>query len=456
MNGGHIPFVSSGSYPPRAGNSLRLLNDGEPAFRRICEAIEAARERVWATVTFMWPSFVMPEGRGTALDVLDRAAARGVDVRVIFWRPGPDLAWLKRNAFWGAPEHLTDLATRRSGIKIRWDGANHEYCEHQKSWLVDAESVDATAFVGGINLNPHSLVSPGHGGAPKQNHDAYVELRGPATADVHHNFAQRWNEASERDLEGGRWGEGSETRLSFPTRLPTRAGDAVVQIQRTLHAGAYSDRHPAVGAEAFDVAAGERSNFDQYVTAISSARRTIYLENQYLEVLEIVEALRGALERGVEIVVLMPAEPETYDPATLSQARLELMDARASLAAYPTYTLAGLAGLGDAGRRQPVWIHAKLMLIDDAWATVGSCNLHHYSLFGNSELNAAFAHPPTVKALRVELLGEHLGVGTEHMDDVEALRLFRRIALDNRQRFDAGDPDWQGLAFALDARTYGR
>ena len=39
----HIPFVTSGSYPIRAGNHVRPLVDGEPAFRRICEAVEAAR-----------------------------------------------------------------------------------------------------------------------------------------------------------------------------------------------------------------------------------------------------------------------------------------------------------------------------------------------------------------------------------------------------------------------------
>ncbi|MBX3142632.1 MAG: phosphatidylserine/phosphatidylglycerophosphate/cardiolipin synthase family protein [Trueperaceae bacterium] len=456
MTGDHISFVASGSYPVREGNRLRLLNDGEPAFRRICEAIEGARERVWVTVTFMWPAFVMPDGRGNALDVLGRAAARGVDVRVIFWRPGPGLESLKRNAFWGSDEHITELQSLGSRIKVRWDGANHGYCEHQKSWLIDAGSDDATAFVGGINLNPHSLVKPGHAGAPKQNHDAYVELRGPATADVHHNFVQRWNEADGHASPGGLWGEGSETQLSFPTHLPAQAGDAVAQVQRTIHACAYRDGHAAVGGRPFDIAAGERSNFDQYILALGSAQRTVYMENQYLEVPVIVEALREALERGVEVVVLLPAEPDVVGAASLSQGRLALLDARASLAAYPNFTLAGLAGLGDDGRRQPVWIHAKLMLIDDAWATVGSCNLHHYSLFGNSEMNVAFAHPPTVRAMRVELFREHLDLDTEALDDVEALRLFRSVAFENRRRFDAGDSDWRGLAFSLDVTRYGR
>ena len=85
-----IPFVKTGSYPARSGNFLRPLIDGEPAFRRVCQAIESARQSVWATVTFMWADFRMPDGRGSALDVLSRAAARGLDVRLIFWRPDPE------------------------------------------------------------------------------------------------------------------------------------------------------------------------------------------------------------------------------------------------------------------------------------------------------------------------------------------------------------------------------
>src|SRR5437773_8178604 len=99
MSGSVIPFVQSGSYPRRAGNFVRPLVDGEPAFRRICEAIEAAKRSVWVTVTFMWAAFEMPDGRGSALDTLDRAAARGVDVRILFWRPDAETGHWKRNAF---------------------------------------------------------------------------------------------------------------------------------------------------------------------------------------------------------------------------------------------------------------------------------------------------------------------------------------------------------------------
>jgi phosphatidylserine/phosphatidylglycerophosphate/cardiolipin synthase-like enzyme len=116
--------------------------------------------------------------------------------------------------------------------------------------------------------------------------------------------------------------------------------------------------------------------------------------------------------------------------------------------------LAGIAGMGADGSRKPIYVHAKLMLIDDEWATVGSCNLHHFSLFGNSEMNVAFAEPNTVRAFRCELLREHLGQDTSRIDDRDALGLFRKIARENSRKREAGDHAWQGLAFELDLAKY--
>src|SRR5262245_6352618 len=201
----------------------------------------------------MWPSFQMPDGCGSALDVLERAARRGIDVRVIFWRPDDETAGLRRNAFWGSPEHFNLLSQRYPQLKIRWDRAHPGYCQHQKTWLIDAKLEAAIAFVGGINLNPHSLVLPGHSGEG-HNHDPYVELAGPAVADVHHNFVQRWNEASERKSDDGRWGNGSAEDLAFPNYTPPKRGAVYVQIQRTIHPGRYLNGHPPPGGSGFEVA----------------------------------------------------------------------------------------------------------------------------------------------------------------------------------------------------------
>jgi cardiolipin synthase A/B len=430
-----IPAVRACSYPARPGNTLRPWIDGEPAFRRLCEAIDSASQSVWVTVAFMWADFQMPDGRGSALDVLSRAAARGLDVRVIFWRPDPETDNLKANAFWGSAEQFAQLMESHSTIRIRWDRAEPGFCQHQKSWLIDAGTDTETCFLGGINLNPHSMVAPGHRGE-SQNHDLYLELAGPAAVDVHHNFVQRWNEASERHSTNGRWGPGSDIDLPFPRTVPGRRGDVLVRIQRTIHSGRYRDGRATPGGAPFNIDAGEQSNFDQHCAAISAARRTIYLEHQHIDVPEIIGCLRKALCRGVEIVAVMPAAAE--QPECLTALRV-----------FETFTLAGIAGLGHDGQRKPVWVHSKLMIIDGEWGTVGSCNLHRHSLFGNSELNVAFWDRYTADALLSELLREHLGREVSGVDDLVALRTFRAIARENAGLLKSGRMAWPGLAFEL-------
>ena len=114
-----------------------------------------------------------------------------------------------------------------------------------------------------------------------------------------------------------------------------------------------------------------------------------------------------------------------------------------------------MAGLDTNGTRTPVYVHSKLLIVDDEWATVGSCNLHHYSLFGNGELNVAFTDATSVRALRIALFREHVGIDTSDLNETDALILFQRVANENRNRHRKNDSDWQGLALSLDVATYG-
>jgi cardiolipin synthase A/B len=437
-------FAGPAPYPVRTGNTVRPLIDGEPAFRRICEAIESARSSVWTTVTFLWDAFEMPDGHGSFFDVLGRAARRGLDVRAIFWRPGEEMAKLRKNAFWGSAGHLARLEAAGSRILARWDRSPSGYCQHQKSWLIDAGHAGAVAIVGGINLNPHSVVAPGHHGQG-HNHDVYVEISGPSTMDVHHNFVQRWNNASERDRGDGLWGETAAGSLPAVLTEPRPQGSSVVQIQRTMPNGHHHDGSPRPAGPP-----AETTIFDQYRVAIAAARRSIYIENQALDVTVILEWLREALERDVEVVVVLPCEPEPirYEPQTW-------LNAFADLAAHENFTLAGLAGTGARGDRHGVYVHSKLMLIDDQWATIGSCNLHAASLFRNAELNASFWDPVIVRQLRCQLFAEHIGQTTEDLGTAAAHRRFGRVARQNRLAWNAG-ATWQGLAFSLDPADYAR
>ena len=451
----HVPAATSGSYPARAGNLVRPLIDGVPTFLRIGEAIAAARRSVWLTVTFYAPDFRFPDGGGSLFDALDGAVERGLDVRVIFWRHNPESSHYGRT-FHGSEADRALLRERGSRFRIRWDRAPAAFCQHQKSWLIDAGHPSETAFVGGINLTAANLGTPGHPGA-EQRHDVYVELTGPSATDVHHNFVQRWNEASERASEDGNWACDSGDRLPFPSQPSEPRGSSVVQIQRMLHPGRYTDGHPAPGGQPFDVAAGERSILEQYERAIDAARSTIYIENQAIPIPAVAERLGRALARGVDVVLLLPAIPEDgVYAARQDPKRKSLFDGLETLGRHRDFLLAGIAGSDADGNRRATYVHAKIMLVDDAWCTIGSCNLHSNSLSGHSEMNASIWDPPLVRALRCTLLAEHLGIDTAHLDDREAFRLYRGIARENQRKARHGDAAWQGLAVALAPDAYGK
>ena len=419
---------------------MRPLVDGLPAFRRLCEAIEAAQCSVWTTVAFLRDGFEMPDGRGSFFDVLSRAASRGLDVRALFWRPGEEMAEWRKITFWGSAEHLAQLDARGSRILVRWDRSPCGACQHQKSWLIDAGHDGAVGFVGGINLNPHSVVAPGHRG-PGENHDVYVEISGPATMDIHRNFVQRWNDASERRRSDGLWGENAAVDLPivFPALRPR--GKTLIQIQRTMPPHR-ADADPQISRS------GETTTYEQYRVAIAAATRSIYIENQALDVPAVLRWLRLALQRGVEVVAVVPGMPDS-----LGSGRQVSLNALVALSAFENFTLAGLARSRGDGERWDVYVHSKLMLVDDWWATIGSCNLHAWSLFSNAEMNASLFDSAVVRQLRCELFEEHLGEPTDQHDAAEAHRRFGQVARDNRLRWEAGAA-WTGLAVELDPIAY--
>ena len=449
----HVPFVESGSYPVRAGNALRPLIDGTPVFRRICEAVEAARHSVWICAAFATRDFRMPDGRGSFFDVLDAAQARGLDVRVIFWRPNTQEGNV--TAFRGTALDREFLGARGSRWRARWDRSHEAYCQHQKSWLIDAGRESEIAFVGGVNMTLRGESVPGHPG-PDQRHDAYIEIQGPAATDVHHNFVQRWNEASDRHVADGHWGHSGDDQLPFPTELSPARGHMPAQIQRTVHAGRYSDGTATPGGRAYDIEGGERSILDQYLRAIEAAQRTIYIENQSVPIVAVAERLEAALQRGVDVNMLVPAEVEPFvREARRKGERQALFAQLAALDRYANFRLAGIQGHGATGEPYHIYVHDKVMIVDDVWATIGSCNLHAFSLEGSTEMNCSFDDPDIARLLRCELMAEHLGRDVAALDERAAMALFREIADANRYRYDTGARDWHGLVYRLDAASYG-
>ncbi|NRA00250.1 MAG: phosphatidylserine/phosphatidylglycerophosphate/cardiolipin synthase family protein [Myxococcales bacterium] len=457
-DGAHIPPASGGTYPLRAGNAIEPLIDGEPAFRRICEAVEKAQHSVWVTVAYYEHAVRMPDERGSFFDVLDRAAAKGIDVRVIFWRE-PRLPEVEPGSshFSGSADQLRWLEQRGSKLLARFDRLPNAYCQHQKSWLVDAGEVSEVAFVGGINLDRASISAPRH--APRDTlhvHDLYVEIRGPAATDVHHNFVQRWNEASERGLLDGEWpSAAAAAALEFPKFTSRPVGSIAAQVTRTIMPNRYMDETATPDAKPLRIVDGEHSVFEQYIAALDAAERCIYIENQAIASPEIVDALYSALERGIEVVFLVPGEAHpAFVEARKNPRAQPFFERLGRLGQFDHFTLAAIASQRGTGEYQEIYVHAKIAIVDDCWATIGSTNVAARSFRRDSELNVSFWHEGVARRLREALLLEHLDRDTSLLGGRAALALFRAVARENRDRKGCAEP-LEGLAYALDPNEYG-
>ncbi|MBN1382598.1 MAG: phosphatidylserine/phosphatidylglycerophosphate/cardiolipin synthase family protein [Deltaproteobacteria bacterium] len=449
----HIPHAKNGSYPLRFGNTVRPLIDGGPAFRRICEAVEQARHSVWLTVAFLDEDFQMPDGYGSLFDVLDRAKKRGLDVRAIFWR---SLEWKENDHFEGNAEHRQFLSSRGSTFHARWDRLPKTWCHHQKSWLIDAGKDTEIVFVGGINLGIYDIVEPGHEKLEDGSiHDIYVEVRGPAATDVHHNFVQRWNEASERNLPDGSWpAKELQSDLLFPESLTDPAGNIPVQITRTVRRETYTDTTASVGGDPFPITKGEQSTLEQYCLAIDAAKETIYIEDQAIGALQIIEKMEQALARGVEVVYVLPGNANFLMVAALKDPRSRpFLDKLQGLGRYSNFTMAALAANRGPGKYTEVYVHAKIAIVDGVWATIGSCNIADRSFYSDTELNASFWDKDAARGFMNDLLKEHLVMDVSHMTDREALKFFKETARENTMRRVRGEP-LQGLAFQMDPAHY--
>jgi phosphatidylserine/phosphatidylglycerophosphate/cardiolipin synthase-like enzyme len=402
--------VERASYPARDGNRVRVLIDGSETFAAIGERVRSASRSIWITVSFVDLDFRLPDGPVPFLDELDAAASRGVDVRLLFWwSEFPGIG-----SFRGDAAELEEMALRGVRVKMRWDHVPRG-CHHQKSYVVDGE----VAYVGGINLTADGLstrehTTPGH-------HDVFAEIEGPAVADVAENFAQRWNQASRFDGQGHAFPSTDAAGRVNAAATPEDRGSTTVQLVRTIRRGLYRGGRGWSPAHGFDLADGEQSVQDAVHRWIEAARTLIYIENQYLLASETLALLAQAAARGVDVIVVAPYRP---DPNLVLYPKELMAETRAALDALAGEKRFGLFGLLRPGNDgEPIYVHSKVMIVDDELLSIGSANLWPPSYNRDSELALCVWDPRLARTTRGRLWAEHLGdAGHKGLDD------WRRLA----------------------------
>jgi phosphatidylserine/phosphatidylglycerophosphate/cardiolipin synthase-like enzyme len=399
---------------------VRVLIDGHEAFGRIYEAVDEARSSVWITVSFVDLDAILPGRSETFLDVVARATGRGVDVRLLFW--WSEYAGI--GSYRGEASELARLAERGVTAKMRWDAVPRG-CHHQKSYVVDGD----TAFVGGINITGEAGSSPDHGGGGY--HDLFTELRGPVVQDVAANFIERWNQATVTREQRHAFPSLEEADDLLPIDAPADRGSTHVQLVRTLRRELYRGEAGWLPDERFELHGGEDSIRRAVLGGIAEARRSIYLENQFLMDPETIDTLASAAERGVEVIAIVPFQP---DPNLLLYPEQKMRETRRALSRLAAAQSAGLFGLiheRDASRA--IYVHAKLLIVDDSVLQLGSANFWPPSYNRDSELNVVVWDGEVALDTRRRLWDEHL-LGSS----ATGLADWRRLAQDAGQMRSRG------------------
>jgi len=403
---------ASGPPPVRDGNRMEVLVDGETALPRIADELERARSHVHLAGWFFTPEFrLRPDGPGLR-ELLAELAGR-VEVRVLSWAGSP-LPLFHPDRKQG--RELREALMRGTRIRCALDSRERPmHCHHEKLVIVD----DRVAFVGGIDLTDYCGRRFDRRDHPARDslgwHDAACRLEGPIVRDVAEHFRLRWEAVA---------GE----PLPEPTEQPA-AGDVELQLVRTVPERIYPG-----------LRGGDFTILESYLRALRSAEKLVYLENQFLwspEVNEVlIDKLRHPPSDDFRILVLLPTHPNNGGDHTRGQIG-RLVEADDGAGRFLACTLHQRSGADP----RPVYVHAKIGIVDDEWLTLGSANLNEHSLFNDTEVNVATWKGELARATRLQLWAEHLERRADELpaDPARAVdELWRPLAEEQLARREAG------------------
>ncbi len=310
---------------------------------------------------------------------------------------------------------LLSLVTRGSNLMtaLRWrmhpriqlrTDAHHPLggSVHHKLAVID----DRVAFCGGIDITTCRWDTPRHADGDPQRinpngklyppwHDIALGVEGPVAAALGVLARDRWLLATGATLAKPEKTPGS---APWPSSVDAEFEDIEVAIARTR--------------PAFEGDAEIREIEQMFIDLIAGAARFIYVENQYFASRRIAEAiaLRLAEPDGPEIVVINPETSTGWlAEAAMGSARASLLEALGTAAGCDRFRIYTPVAAGGT----PIYVHAKLMIVDDRVLRIGSANFNNRSLGLDGECDLALIardrDQPAITELRQRLLAEHLG-----------------------------------------------
>jgi phosphatidylserine/phosphatidylglycerophosphate/cardiolipin synthase-like enzyme len=268
-------------------------------------------------------------------------------------------------------------------------------------------------------------------------HDVSLGLFGPVVADLHETFRTYWNE----DQTPGNQVPSLPPDQVAPPQQTGTDGVVKAQVVRTLSAGRFS---------ALD-GISEKGILEGYLRAIGAATRYIYLENQYFVEAAIAEALITVLQaqERLELIFMLNIKPDV-PLYPWRQGRLADRIREAAPDRVGFFTRWSYAAEQPRPWVAPVYLHSKVGVIDDTWASIGSANLDGLSLDHDTIASAIVFGETTAAELNVNIFGGLSGIsGTFPVE-----RIRRRLWAEHLGLHDnAGQPDPAATALTMTPTT---
>ena len=336
--------------PVRDGNKIDVLRNGHEIFPAMLEAIRAAERSIDFATFVYWRGDIAPE----FADALGDRARVGVEVNVLLDAMGA--AKMDRNLV---------KKLRESGAKVEWFRPPHWYTLHKLNNRTHRKILVAdgrVGFTGGVGIAEEWT---GNCETPEHWRDTHLRIEGPSVRDLVGGFQENWAEATRCILLDGHLGE-----------TPHFSDGARAQVLRS------------------SAGKGNTNAEELYYAAIKCARRTLWITTAYFAPRRaFILALLDAVKRGVDVRVLVNGAHIDKEPVRQAGRSTydELLEGGVKIFEY-----------------ERTMLHAKTLVVDGMWATVGSINFDNRSFTLNDELNLSVWDEPTARELE-----EHFKIDLE-------------------------------------------
>lgn len=341
-------YIYNNAYmPPYKNTIVEYLPNGETAFQKLIEELEKAEKYIFLEYFIIKQGYMWKR----ILDILIRKAQAGVDCRVIYDDFGC-LLNLPHNYHKQLEKYGIKCAIFNPIVPILTK--RHNTRNHRKIAVIDGK----VAFTGGINIGDEYINVSSRYGYWK---DTAVLLKGEAVWSFTVMFLSMWSYLTKTQVDYAKF------------------KDDVIGVNGEGFVQPYND-NPIDNENVGEIV---------YLNLINKATKSIYITTPYLIIdSEMLTALTAAAKAGLDVRIITPHVPDKWYVHIVTQSY------------YKTLLKSGV----KVYEYKPGFIHAKMMIVDDEYGTIGTINMDYRSLYLHFECGVWMYQTPCIKDMKQDFL----------------------------------------------------